>query len=372
MRKKIGKRYFIIILLLAVGCFFLNPSLIWAQKLTHTVQKGDTLWDICDHYYGDPDLWPKLWQMNPFITNPHLLRPGDIITLFEQEPVREAKVEEPAVVEEPVKKEEPKPLVMGIDVGHLTDLDTIGFLSHEKIESWGTLFASDEDKIMLSKGDIAYVLFNEDKTIEIGDEFSIGRSSALLKNPVTGKNLGYVFKVNGKVKIEERLGLAYGDKRFYNKKNVFLTKVVESNEPLSIDDSVLPYTDPPSCVLPVSLNKNILANIVASKNQMELIGTNQVVYIDLGLDNGINRGHVFEVVKANIEPDPNPAGVSSSIIILPDKRLGKIMILEARANTSTAIVLSSTEAFSPGVNITNLSWAEMPDSLSSIADCPVE
>src|SRR4030043_2350509 len=259
MRKKTGKRYFIIMLLLAAGCFFLDPSLVWAQKLTHTVQKGDTLWDICDHYYGDPNLWPKLWQMNPFVTNPHLLRPGDIITLFEQEPVREAKVEEPAVVEEPVKKEEPKPLVMGIDVGHLTDLDTIGFLSYEKIESWGTLFASDEDKIMLSKGDIAYVLFDEDKTIKIGDEFSIGRSSALLKNPVTGKNLGYVFKVNGKVKVEERLGLAYGDKRFYNKKNVFLTKIVESNEPINIDDSILPYIEISSCVVPVSLNKNILS-----------------------------------------------------------------------------------------------------------------
>jgi hypothetical protein len=372
MMKKIGKRYLIVMFLLAAGCFFVDPSLIWAQKLTHTVQKGDTLWDICDHYYGDSNLWPKLWQMNPFITNPHLLRPGDIITLFEREPVREAKVEEPAV-EEPVKKEEPKPIVMGIDAGHLTDLDSIGFLSHEKINSWGKIFASDEDKIMLSSGDIAYVIFNEDKTIKIGDEFSIGRSSALLKNPVTGKDLGYIFKVKGKVKVEERLGLAYGDKRFYNKKNVFLTKVVESNAPISIEDSVLPYTKLPSCVLPVSLNKNVLANIVASKDQVNLIGSNQIVYIDLGLNNGIDRGHLFEVVEGNVVPDPNPErSISSSKIILPDRRLGKIMVLDARADTSTAVVLSATEDFSIGIYITNLSWAEMPDSLSRITSCPVE
>ncbi len=374
MRKKIGKRYFVV-MLLAAGCFFLNPSLIWAQKLTHTVQKGDTLWDICEHYYGNPNLWPKLWQMNPFITNPHLLEPGDVITLFEQElikEVREVKGEETAI-KEPVKEEEPKPPVMGIDAGHLTDLDNIGFLSHEEITSWGTLFAADTDKIMLSEGDIAYIIFDEEKTIKIGDEFSIGRSSAIQKNPVTGKNLGYVFKVNGKAKVEERLGLAYGDKRFYNKKNVFLTKIVESNEPISIDDSVLPYIKISSCVVPVSLNKDVLSNIVASKDQRKLIGTNQIVYINLGLNDGINRGHVFEVVTANVVMNPNPEeGVSSSKIILPDKRLGKIMILEARADTSTAIVLSATEDFSIGVNITNLSWAEMPGSLSRIASCPVE
>ena len=373
MGKKIKKRYIIVVLLLAAGCFFLYPSAIWAQKLTHTVQKGDTLWDICEKYYGDPNLWPKLWQMNPFITNPHLLQPGDLITLFEQEPVKEVSEAKVAEKETPIKVEEPKTVVMGIDMGHLTNASAIGFLSLEEIISWGTLFASDNDKIMLAEGDIAYVLFDEDRDIKVGDEFSIGRSSTLLKNPVTGEDLGYTFKVNGKLKVEERLGLAHGDNRFYNKKNVFKTKLVEIYEPVSIDDSVLPYTSFASCVLPVSMNKDLLANIVASKGQLELIGPNSIVYIDLGLKQGITRGNVFEVVKGNVVPDPNPEkGVSSSKIILPDRRLGKIMILETRPDTSTAIVLSATEPFSAGVYITNLSWAEMPDFLLSIANCPVK
>ena len=61
------------------------PAMIGAQQLTHTVEKGDTLWSICEKYYGDPDLWPKLWQMNPFVTNPHFLKPGDVIVLLEKE-----------------------------------------------------------------------------------------------------------------------------------------------------------------------------------------------------------------------------------------------------------------------------------------------
>ena len=376
MGKKIKKRYIIVVLLLAAGCFFLDPSGIWAQKFTHTVQKGDTLWGICERYYGDPNLWPKLWQMNPFITNPHLLEPGDVITLFEQEPVKavsEAKAaeKEPAVKEkEPaVKEKEAKPGVMGIDVGHLTDVNALGFLSLEKIIPWGALFASENDNIILTEGDIAYVLFDEDKDIKVGDEFSIGRSSPLLKNPVTGEDLGYTFQVNGKLKVEERLGLAHKDNKFYNKKNVFKTKVVEAHEPVSIDDLVLPYTPPvSSCVLPVSMNKDLLGNIVALKGQMPLIGPNSIVYIDLGLNHGINRGNVFVVVEANIVPDPEPRGK----IILPDRPLGKIMILESRPDTSTAIVLSATEPFSTGIYITNLSWTETPDFLLSIANCPVK
>ena len=81
------KRLFSVLFILAIACFFFNSSLVYAEKMTHTVVEGDTLWDICEKYYGNSDLWPKLWQMNPFITKPHLLEPGDIITLFEKETI---------------------------------------------------------------------------------------------------------------------------------------------------------------------------------------------------------------------------------------------------------------------------------------------
>ena len=116
---KIKKVILVTLILLLAICLF-SPSFIWAQPRTHVVQRGDTLWDICEKYYGDPNLWPKLWQMNPFITNPHLLKPGDLVTLLEGVPVRRAEVEQEEK-EIPVKKaEEPKPVsapvVTGIDV----------------------------------------------------------------------------------------------------------------------------------------------------------------------------------------------------------------------------------------------------------------
>ena len=95
MLKKISVQMHITgIIFLILGVFLADPSLIMAQKQTHIVQKGDTLWDICEKYYGDSELWPKLWEMNPFVTNPHLLEPGDVIALLDGVPTREGTRQE--------------------------------------------------------------------------------------------------------------------------------------------------------------------------------------------------------------------------------------------------------------------------------------
>src|SRR5262249_38421501 len=49
----------------------------------HTVSRGDTLWDITGYYFSNPWRWPRVWGMNPQITNPHWIYPGDRVRLLE-------------------------------------------------------------------------------------------------------------------------------------------------------------------------------------------------------------------------------------------------------------------------------------------------
>lgn len=48
---------------------------------THTVVEGDSLWSIAESQYNDPYKWSRIAELNPTLTNPDYIMPGQALKL---------------------------------------------------------------------------------------------------------------------------------------------------------------------------------------------------------------------------------------------------------------------------------------------------
>jgi LysM repeat protein len=357
------------------------PAYLGAQPSTHKVQRGDTLWSICEKYYGDSTLWPKLWEMNPFVTNPHLLKPGDLITLIEKEDMLKGRG-----AEKPSKEAaKPVPKMKGIDLGLLTNPATMGYLSLTKVEPWGEIYASTKSELGAEKGDKIFINFKNRAGVKPGDEFRVARPIPV-RHPLTDYPMGDIISFRGAVVVKE-----------YLKEDFFLAEVTDVWLEFGVGAMILPFEPLSKCVQPMATDPKLYGNIVALKDNRKIVGGGTVVYLDAGFKDGIQRGQVFDVVRitsiaapafrlGNFEAIVNEVGTTLSkheYLVdfwkelnegtkLYDYTVGKLMVVEARPASSTAIVLSSSEDLYTGAYLKGYSWSETPEFLRNLPSCPLE
>jgi hypothetical protein len=323
------------------------------------VSKGDNLWSICERYYNDPWIWPELWGMNQFITNPHWIRPGEIITLYDYETLK-AKAQKKLVAANksmPAAKEQPKPSGenLGIDVSTMTNINALGFLQEEKADPWGTIFDLEAEKILISKNDIVYVRMHK-QGVKPGDRFTVYNTSNPIDHPITGELAGYIHLFKGIVEIEK------ADQGYH------IARVTESFRTIRKGDLLIPYEPVSTCILPIPCQGNVYAHVVAGKEDLRVHGQASIVYIDAGRTGGLMTGNLFEAIQER-ESIADPQ--EKQKVALPPTILGRILILQTKEDTATGIVFWAAKDFGNAAKIRSCSWEEKPRQLASLPTCQI-
>ncbi len=139
-----GWRTVFIVAALTVGSVAVAQEFRADHPDTYVVKRGDTLWDIAGKFLRKPWLWPEIWQANPQIRNPHLIFPGDVISL--------AYLDRVGLTAGP-REEAPINAIPLADVEkYLKDLRVV-----DQFDQLPHVVGFEEDKLRAAQGQVAYV-----------------------------------------------------------------------------------------------------------------------------------------------------------------------------------------------------------------------
>jgi LysM repeat protein len=243
--KRFSGILFIIVIIVSFG-FVFSP---FAQEKKegeeiYTIKQGDTLWDISSKFLKDPFLWPKLWQRNPYITNPHWIYPGQPVRIVpaeellkegsketgkepgikkgepapgeEKPPAAEAKPgAEPSGVKPELKAEEGKPSEekpLEEKPGVFPEVREAGFVGDLNLRGIGVIVENRDGKNLLSEGDIVYMAFRTADTVMVGNKYTVFRAGRIVRDPTTGRKIGRKYLTAGVVQVIDQQGNFYTGK----------------------------------------------------------------------------------------------------------------------------------------------------------------
>jgi len=148
----------------------------------YVVVKGDTLWGISGRFLDKPWQWPAIWQANPQIENPHLIYPGDVVSLVYIDGVPQLRVRRGNTVKmspgirvvdrgdaiAPIPFENIKPFIRDLRV-----------LSPEEFEGLPYVLRNGEERVNATYSDHSYV---RGLDAQVGEEFIVARLTSIYDN----------------------------------------------------------------------------------------------------------------------------------------------------------------------------------------------
>ncbi|TES91075.1 MAG: hypothetical protein E3J87_08605 [Candidatus Cloacimonadota bacterium] len=289
----------------------------------HIVRRGDTLWDLSAFYLHNPFLWPSIYQANKVkIKEPHWIYPHQRFLI----PPFVSKTQK--VYIKP-KKEERVKTVEAIDIAAPMVAVNLafkgGYITRDKIEEGYIVESEPKMKENLVQCNTIYIDLGEIDGVKVGDMFTIFRWGRSIKNPATGKNLGKIVNILGRLVVTEVT------------ENSSSCEITQSFDIINRYDKIMPYI---SVEIPlksklISPEVPIEGHLVAAKKEKQTIIPFDIVYIDLGELDGVSVGDYFEIVReGKVVSDPGP----KRKVKLPEIIAGGVQILRTLNETSTCYI----------------------------------
>jgi hypothetical protein len=353
--------------LLTIASYGIAAEMREGHPDTYVVKKGDTLWDIAGRFLKRPWLWPEIWQANPQIKNPHLIYPGDVISL--------AYLNRVAQVTPGPRQEAP------IDAIPLAQVEP--FLKNmrvvDDIESLPYVVALEEDRLRGTQGQLAYVKGLEGA--QPGQRFAIVRPTVrytridrddccdlFLKDDLDYRGRRLLFEgalwtnafvaENGREPLGYELAqLTTGTVSRVPGDGVDTTTLVmdaSAGREVRVGDRLVPveaqpydlqfFPHPPKQSLEYGR-----ARVLAVADMLTSGGPRDVVALSVGSRDGVDNGTVFSTwrvgstepdrVKIGFERDGTLVGRGDKVR-LPDEYAGHVMVFRTFENVSYALVMS--------------------------------
>ena len=289
----------------------------------YVVVKGDTLWDISGRFLDKPWQWPAIWQANPQIENPHLIYPGDVVSLVYIDGVPQLRLNRGGTV-----RLSPSIRVVDRDAINAIPFESIApfirdlrVLSPSEFEGLPYIVANAEERLNATHTDQTYA---RGLDAEVGEEYVVARLMNiydLVGDPPEIRRVLPKEHWKQVPNVWDRHQHNFNTVNPWNRRpkdpigyemlEVSRVRVVQTGE-ISVMDIIRDRTEvrPGDFILPVSdmgylstffpsAMDNVPSDlrVLATSGQRSGVGLYQIVSLNGGTNQGIEAGNVFSAFR---------------------------------------------------------------------------
>ncbi|MEE2756271.1 MAG: LysM peptidoglycan-binding domain-containing protein [Myxococcota bacterium] len=280
----------------------------------YLVEKGDTLWDICDHYFSEPQRWPSIWALNPHVTNPHWIYPGDILRL-----------RHPGQLGSDGVANKPFSYTVGSEGTRQVTINE-GFIVDAPVESVGQLSYSPHTQQYLALDDLVYLELTDLPAARSGQRFSVYVVEHDVVHPESQDVLGQKIRIKGVVEIETV------DRHMARAKIIASYGEIERGMSLMAEQKHHRVVNPRQNLIDL---KGMVVDALSPSKELAQFDT---IFIDRGKKQGVQVGNRFFVMRRGDGKFEYKLKVNKK---MPWEQIGEALVVVARDNTATALITRS-------------------------------